>query len=262
MINSKKRRFSLFASAFAFVCAVGLIVINGVLTASMLMAKPNQKTLIEKIGISSIQKNYIAKLSKADASTFKLMCIALLIMGIVLFILGLRNIKNPVKKNGVYTYRKFNVFLTLALAAVVVVIGYMQFSDKKVAAIRVMKYFCYFYMISGGFSCICALISMFFKGKDFQLGAGDPSVLLMSAQNASKAAGKAGKGNKNGFNTANNTTMITSYNSNPYALAQMPYTQIGNGFEEKLLKMKQLRDAGIITETQYNAAVVRLLNSL
>lgn len=237
MVNHKKRGLILISAFLALVFSILLFAFNGVICASRILEKladdPEAATLLEGFPILEDVQVFIDMLydetitSMLPINLFPAINDILIAVGVIGIVLAIKQFKKPLKADGSVTYRGWVQFFTFLISVVVLVANFLAISAEGFAdAINNEELNVMIQYICFAFMGLAGLSIVF------------EIISIFMKKNCIYAK-----------------TLVKPNYKQDVALSVL-------GVEEKLKKVQQLKDVGVINEAQYNAAVIRIINGI
>lgn len=270
MEKSKKRKFTVLASIVTLFLSLVMIVANAMVVVEYLVVNViKSSSLLGKLaGMKGVGKIFgtvkDAYNSVATSEKMKLLVVimaALLVAGILLLILSFKNFKKKNKKgeSNVKNFRNFIMFVISIVAVALAVLAFMgakkEFKDIKyslpqsikdiVSKFMFVKLVVFAYIGLGLIATVLFLVAGLSKKQP---------VKQQEKSKASQVFDMAPVANCP-VEVVSTQSVLANYDTNGVS----PIVMV---VQDKLAKVNQLRAMGAITESQYNAAVSRLINSI
>lgn len=268
MVNGKKRKFAVLSSVFAFILAIMVIAVNGLLVLSKIIDKiiKDSEPFLYKLKLSPFTtlQDCLNKFAKTSNKTMVYIIISgLVLVGLIMIIISINNFKRPLVINDNIMYKGFSMFLQLIFSVVFVVGAVLSIFDetatfKTVSDYSIINYILYAYIALGGLTFLFTLISLNCKKYKKER-------VLTKKESIDKRVDMLFNGNHNNYTPGVKYNAVPLYNKKNVRYKNLNVENVEpivKVIEDKIIRVNQLKDMGIITEAQYNAAIARLINSI
>lgn len=267
MINKRKRKLAVLSSVFALIWSFILFVVSALALIGRLTGKDSanySNSILYKLNASPLAtlQDCINEYSLSlDSKLFYGILAGLVLVGFIMFVLSICNFKSPIREDGRVKYRGFLMFLqfvfSLAIAGgAVYVILDKSAPFKNVANNEVISYLLYAYIALGGLTFLFTLFSFFCKKYKKEKA-------VTRQESIDKRVDMLFNGKQG------NVAPVVKCNAVPVSVTKKEdlvnvaeISPIVKVIEEKIVRVNQLKEMGIITDAQYNAAIARLINSI